>query len=1506
MVLNKKMVIRAGLCVLFSLWFFCSGHALLAADTVSSRAKASQARKHDTMTRPVREYRAVPLKPRGVREIPRFDLPLGGAGVAQDQSLSRTQASPALSPDDPALRDPAAAAGLLMPAAEAAFEGINNVAGVLPPDTCGDVGPSHYVQAVNLHFQVFAKNGTSLLGPLPINSLWGGFGGVCETLNNGDPIVLYDQWADRWLISQFALNYGGQGFHQCIAISTTGDPTGTWHRYDYFMSSNIMNDYPKFGVWPDGYYMSINQFNAASSYAFAGQGVVAFEREKMLAGQAAAMQYIDASTLGAGLMGMLPSDADGMLPPAPGEPNHFVMFQDNNRGAAQDQLVMYDFHVDWADPTNTSFAQAAGSPLATAPFVWYSGDVPQPGTTQLLDAIGDRLMYRLQYRNFGGDASMVVNHTVNSGGGIAGIRWYELRNGGSGWAIQQQGTYAGDTADGKHRWMGSIAMDHQGNMALGYSLANGTDTYPSIAYTGRMAGDPAGALPQGEMLLQAGGGSQTHSSGRWGDYSMMSVDPVDDCTFWYTQEYYQATSSAGWQTRVGSFRFPGCTAGPKGELSGEVRDITGNPLAGALLTVSDGGSINITTTSGPDGSYRFAALPEGIYSVTAAQYGYTDVQVSGVSIVDSTMTTQDFQLLLAAFFTLEGRVTDAATGLPLYARIDYGYGAVWSDPLTGQYSVDLPQDEYLLAVTSYVAGYEPVVRGIVLAAAMTEDFGLQHLVTCEAPGYSWFYPGEVLGERFDTCSLPAGWSVNNLGGSCSWTFDNPGQQPNLTGGTGCFAIADSDFCGTGTTMNTELVSPQVDCSALAQVHLEFKYDVYRYYSTTKFAVDVSTDGGGNWMNVWQRVGVNDRGPRTAVIDISALAAGQGDVRVRFLYSAPGWDWWWQVDDVVISEGTPQCTAPVDGGYVFGRVLDANSGSGLNNALVQDGLGIGATTMATSDVNRPDGFYTLFLSTAGSVELTASQAAPPGYGQDQHMVTVPTLGNVQQDFSLPAGKLAAVPESVEVVVPPGGTKGRDIDLVNSGGRDAAYQLMEREGPFPLRPNGPFTDKIRHMSPKDMDQPDARTARYEYPDPGVPQLATAGDVLRTWDSGLIAPWAVAFDTGLNKVWLGNIALGGGDNMDHEFATNGAATGRAIDVSKIPQSFMADFAYDTINKTMWQVNVGGDNCIHELDPAALTVTGGKICPAFGVSQRGLAYNQKTDTFYAGSWNDSTIYEFDRSGAMLRLVNVGLPIAGLAFNPATDHLFVMNSTTSVFPLTVLDVLDNFRPRFGIAVQGFSGYGGAGLDMDCEGNLWALDQATGKVFVISSGEANGCSGADIPWLVETPGSSSVSAGNAAQVHLDFTAVGLAAGETRQGYLIVETDTPYSSGYVPVTMRVMALPLISATTYSEVTRKSVRMEAQVNPQCQTTEYYFEYGSSPGVFDQRTSSIFSSSCEPIRISALLEGLRTGTTYYIRLVAVNAAGTSYSSVIAVTTEAFPWFLFIPAISAQFSQTSELLLK
>ncbi len=436
------------------------------------------------------------------------------------------------------------------------FDGVNNLDNVLPPDTNCAVGPNHIVQMVNTHFEIWDKAGNWLYGPAATKTLWSGLGGPCATQDDGDGLAIYDRIADRWVMTQFALpNYPNGPFYQCIAVSKTSDPTGQWYQYSFLLSNTKMNDYPKLAVWPDAYYMSANQFLSNGSYA--GVGAFAFDRNSMISGLSATFIYFDESTnpAMANLFSMLPSTLDGATLPPSTTPNYFVQFDDNALGYPQDQLEIWKFHVDWTNTANSTFT--GPTLLATASF---SSDmcnygattcIPQPGTSQGLDAIPDRLMYRLQYRNFGSYQTMVVNHTVDTNGANhAGIRWYELRNSGSGWSIYQQGTYSPDSSN---KWMGSIAMDGAGNIALGYSVSSST-VYPSIRYTGRIAGDPLGTMTQGEKTLMAGGGSQTDNSGRWGDYSSMVVDPSDDRTFWYTNEYYSSTSKYGWQTWIGSFK----------------------------------------------------------------------------------------------------------------------------------------------------------------------------------------------------------------------------------------------------------------------------------------------------------------------------------------------------------------------------------------------------------------------------------------------------------------------------------------------------------------------------------------------------------------------------------------------------------------------------------------------------------------------------------------------------------------------------------------------------------------------------------------------------------------------------------------------------------------------------------------------------------------------------------------------------------------------------------------
>lgn len=458
-----------------------------------------------------------------------------------------------------------------------------------PPDTNGAVGATQYVQWVNESFAVFNKTtGALVAGPTAGNTLWSGFGGGCQTNNDGDPVVLYDKRAQRWVFSQFSVST--TPFLQCIAVSTTSDATGTFNRYS-FQYSNF-DDYPKMGVWSDGYYETFNMFNGNT---FVGADVCAYNRTAMLAGQSASqICFQQGSSVG----GLLPSDLDGTTPPAAGSPNYVVNFGTN-------RLNLYKFHVDFATPANSTFTGPAVITVAAFTPLCSGGTcVVQPSTTQRLDSLADRLMYRLAYRNFGTHESLVVNHSVAVTGG-GGVRWYEIQNPSGTPVLAQQGTFAPDAS---YRWMGSIATDQSGDMAVGYSVSS-SSTRPSVRYTGRVPTDPAGTM-EAEVNVVTGAGSQTGGLSRWGDYSAMTVDPVDDCTFWFTTEYMKATGSFNWNTRIANFKFPSCggTATPDFTIGASPSSLS-IPQGGngtSTITITSLNRFNSATTLSASG------LPSGV------------------------------------------------------------------------------------------------------------------------------------------------------------------------------------------------------------------------------------------------------------------------------------------------------------------------------------------------------------------------------------------------------------------------------------------------------------------------------------------------------------------------------------------------------------------------------------------------------------------------------------------------------------------------------------------------------------------------------------------------------------------------------------------------------------------------------------------------------------------------------------------------------------------------------
>lgn len=572
-------------------------------------------------------------------------LPKAGAKPSPDEGLDL-----AVQTLFPALNIP-------MPAPLFSVDGLSNLDNanafgfrVSPPDTDGDVGPNHFVQQTNLLVRVFNKSGAPLSAAFKLSNLFAPLGGACANADQGDPVVLYDPLADRWLLSQFGFtSTSAPPYFQCIAVSQTSDPTGAYYVWAFQVPNAEFPDYPKIGVWTDGYYMSVNQF--LNGGAFDGTGAYAFNRAKMLAGDPTAnFVYFNLNLAShpEGIGGALPSDLDGFVPPPAGAPNVFSYFLATEFGDAIDGLRFFDFHADFTTPANSTFTERTGSPLAVAAFDPRTPtgrtDIPQPApATSLnnLDSLGDRLMFRLQYRNRGGFESLVATHSVDADPSAtyrAGVRYYELRRTTSTgpFSIYEQATYSPDATN---RWLGSVATDNQGNLAVGYSVSSAS-LYPGIRYAGRLSTDPIGGLTQTETDLVAGSGVQLSTGSRWGDYAALTVDPTDDCTFYFTSEYYtaasQATSTVGWLTRIGAFRFAQCTPAPQGTLSGTITQCSnGSPVQNALVAISDGHS----RQSSGAGTYSMPLAP-GTYTLTVSATGFGPASQS-VTVTAGATTTAD-------------------------------------------------------------------------------------------------------------------------------------------------------------------------------------------------------------------------------------------------------------------------------------------------------------------------------------------------------------------------------------------------------------------------------------------------------------------------------------------------------------------------------------------------------------------------------------------------------------------------------------------------------------------------------------------------------------------------------------------------------------------------------------------------------------------------------------------------------------------------------------------------
>ena len=605
--------------------------------------------------------------------------------------------------------------------------------GVAPPDTVGDVGGVYYIQSTNASggstFRIFDKQtGALTVGPLTMDSLGAQAPGITNCSKGaGDPIVLYDRLASRWLFSEFS----DLGNKLCVYISATNDPvSGGWYAYEFAAPS--FPDYPKYGVWHDAYYIGTNEGS--------GPGVYAIDRTSMLAGQSASMQRFSAPSLaGFGFQMITPADLDGPNAPPANTPNFFVRHNDdeshapgNTNNPTTDYLEIFEFHVDFANANNSSFTGPVQIPIAEfdsdlcglSSFVC----IPQPQGGIGLDPLREVSMFRVQYRNTGNSEILVGSHVTDvDNTDHAGVRWWQLiRSGGGSWSLDQEGTYA---PDGHSRWMSSAATDGDGNLAVGYSTGSASLS-AGIRYNGRLQGDPPGTLTQGETTIFAGAGTQSNE--RWGDYSSLNVDPVDDCTFWYTNEY--ATSGGSWSTRIGKFKFDGCgTPGVVLSASNPQQSTCspGNATPIVLSVTSSGGFTGPTNLS-------FPYLPPGFSGAfspgTITPPGDSTINLS--TAVGTTYKTHAIELLASPIgadpvsLTANIRVFSVVPDTPdLVVPVDGGTSIPPSTYFS--WAPSYQAESYLLEVDD-----DPAFGSIELTASGTGTF---HIANPELQGDTNYY-----------------------------------------------------------------------------------------------------------------------------------------------------------------------------------------------------------------------------------------------------------------------------------------------------------------------------------------------------------------------------------------------------------------------------------------------------------------------------------------------------------------------------------------------------------------------------------------------------------------------------------------------------------------------------------------------------------------------------------------------------------------------------------------------
>jgi IPT/TIG domain-containing protein/carboxypeptidase family protein/PKD domain-containing protein len=710
------------------------------------------------------------------------------------------------------------------PSPSANFLGLDfaNWGGVHPPDTVGDVGPNHYIQAVNTSIGIYSKSGGAPLAAFAFNTFMsqGHFGNLCDTNNFGDPVILYDTFEDRWVITDFAFVLSGgnilnpPGAFQCFAVSKTGDPiSGGWNFYSLHLT-DFVHDYPKLGIWPDGIYMSANMFGFPATGTFEGTRVWALNKSQMYAG-APSIQVVQFNPP-ADEFTLLPSNArlQAGTPPAD-SPNYFSAVWNFTNAVST-----YKFHVDW---NRISLSTFDGPFVTIAPASWAAApDFVPAKNGNNNDTLATRLMMQNQYTNLGGVESLWQTHTVQNPTvpGVAAVRYYQTNITGGAIAANtaQASTHAPDTTN---RYMPSLAVDRAGNMALGYSASTST-LYPAIRYAGRLAADPVNSLPQTETSLIEGTGSQ-NSSNRWGDYSAMSLDP-DGCTFWYTNEYY-ATIGGNWQTRIGSFNYgpSACMPVATGTVSGTVTATAGGaPIGGAAVSFG-----SRTTATDGNGMYSFLLVSSGMYpGIAVTAPGYNSGTATTIAVADGSTTTQNFSLSAAptSGCLADTNQADFQTGVPTNTDLASTPDAVilYNTPVLDQQNTSLSSQGNGIDTTTW--------GGQTFTAALTGPLARAD-VAIFCSGCTGTFPNLTLSLRATSGNLPTGPDLA--------TTTLPGNNSGASGYlTGTFANPATVTAGTTYAL---IVRPVANPSAGSYA--------LTYSSSNAYAngqIVSSTDGGGTW------------------------------------------------------------------------------------------------------------------------------------------------------------------------------------------------------------------------------------------------------------------------------------------------------------------------------------------------------------------------------------------------------------------------------------------------------------------------------------------------------------------------------------------------------------------------------------------------------------------------------------------------------------------------------------